>query len=111
MSSRDEEAGHMKRVTSGCACFLIVVCLTALHSSAHASSPVRISNQEPGSASGKEAQKKREDQKAEDAATLLSKKDRERGRRMLEEIKVDLKEFYYDPKFHGLDLDARFKLA
>jgi carboxyl-terminal processing protease len=30
---------------------------------------------------------------------------------MLQLAKDYLKEYYYDPKFHGLDIDARFKLA
>lgn len=30
---------------------------------------------------------------------------------MLKEIKYDLKTYYYDPKFRGLDIDARFKEA
>jgi C-terminal processing protease CtpA/Prc len=37
--------------------------------------------------------------------------DRERGRMMLSTIKEDLKKNYYDPTFHGMDLDARFKVA
>jgi len=36
---------------------------------------------------------------------------RESGRIMLGMIKSDLKKNYYDPSFHGVDLDARFKLA
>jgi hypothetical protein len=30
---------------------------------------------------------------------------------MLERIKDELKKTYYDPNFHGMDLDARFKTA
>lgn len=37
--------------------------------------------------------------------------DKERGRIMLAAIKEDLKKHYYDPKFHGMDLDTRFKVA
>jgi C-terminal processing protease CtpA/Prc len=37
--------------------------------------------------------------------------DRDRGRGMLGIIKEDLKKNYYDPSFHGMDLDARFNTA
>ena len=37
--------------------------------------------------------------------------DRDRVRGMLEVIKGDLKKNYYDPAFHGIDIDARFKAA
>src|SRR5437764_99210 len=37
--------------------------------------------------------------------------ERERGREMLAAIKDDIKKNYYDPKFHGVDVDARFKGA
>ena len=37
--------------------------------------------------------------------------ERDRGRMMLNVIKVDLKKNYYDPNFHGIDVDARFKQA
>ncbi len=37
--------------------------------------------------------------------------DRERGAEMLSLIKSEIKRNYYDPKFHALDLDARFKTA
>ena len=37
--------------------------------------------------------------------------DRERGRTMLKRIKEDLKNNYYDPKFHGVDIEAAFKTA
>jgi C-terminal processing protease CtpA/Prc len=36
---------------------------------------------------------------------------RKHGLKMLKDIKAALKEHYYDPTFHGLDLDARFQLA
>ncbi|HKP35995.1 MAG TPA: S41 family peptidase [Pyrinomonadaceae bacterium] len=37
--------------------------------------------------------------------------DRYLGLDMLQAIRQDLKEFYYDPNFHGIDLEARYKLA
>jgi carboxyl-terminal processing protease len=37
--------------------------------------------------------------------------DRERGREMLDLIKSDIKKNYYDPTFHGLDMEARFRAA
>ncbi|HEY8224272.1 MAG TPA: S41 family peptidase [Pyrinomonadaceae bacterium] len=37
--------------------------------------------------------------------------ERERGRMILDAIKGDLKKNYYDPTFHGMDVDARFKEA
>jgi C-terminal processing protease CtpA/Prc len=37
--------------------------------------------------------------------------DRDRGRAMLSTIKDDLKKNYYDPGFHGMDIDVRFKVA
>jgi C-terminal processing protease CtpA/Prc len=37
--------------------------------------------------------------------------DRNLGLIILETIKQDLKEFYYDPKFRGIDLEARYKVA
>jgi C-terminal processing protease CtpA/Prc len=36
---------------------------------------------------------------------------RKYGLEMLKEIKAALKKYYYDPNFHGLDLDARFREA
>jgi carboxyl-terminal processing protease len=36
---------------------------------------------------------------------------RERGRIMLKVIKDNLKKEYYDPNFHGIDIEARFKTA
>jgi C-terminal processing protease CtpA/Prc len=37
--------------------------------------------------------------------------DRDRAHVMLQAIKSDLKKSYYDPNFHGMDLEARFKTA
>ena len=37
--------------------------------------------------------------------------ERQRARMMLDTIKDDIKNNYYDPKFRGIDLDARFKKA
>ena len=37
--------------------------------------------------------------------------DKDRGREILNVIKSDLKKHYYDPAFHGMDVDARFKTA
>jgi C-terminal processing protease CtpA/Prc len=39
------------------------------------------------------------------------KRDRNRGVVMLQLVKDYLKEYYYDPKFHGMDVDVRFKAA
>ncbi len=39
------------------------------------------------------------------------KRHRNRGLAMLQLMKDYLKEYYYDPKFHNIDLDARFKTA
>jgi C-terminal processing protease CtpA/Prc len=44
-------------------------------------------------------------------AQNLSSYDRERGRDMLAAIKEDIKKSYYDPTFHGIDLDAHFSAA
>jgi Periplasmic protease len=41
----------------------------------------------------------------------LSSLDVDRGRVMLKTIKEDLKKNYYDPRYHGIDLDDRFKTA
>jgi C-terminal processing protease CtpA/Prc len=40
-----------------------------------------------------------------------AKRNREIGLRLLNEMKGRLKEFYFDPKYRGIDLDARFKAA
>jgi C-terminal processing protease CtpA/Prc len=45
------------------------------------------------------------------AQQTVSSRDRERGRLILSAIKEDLKKNYYDPNFHGMDIDARFKTA
>jgi C-terminal processing protease CtpA/Prc len=42
---------------------------------------------------------------------LPSNLDRDRGHAMLRVIKDDLKKNYYDPNYHGMDLEARFKIA
>jgi carboxyl-terminal processing protease len=39
------------------------------------------------------------------------KRERNRGVVMLQLVKDYLKEYYYDPTYHGMDLDARFKVA
>lgn len=41
----------------------------------------------------------------------VESKDRDRAQIMLSRIKDKLKDEYYDPAFHGMDLDARFKTA
>jgi C-terminal processing protease CtpA/Prc len=41
----------------------------------------------------------------------LSSFERERGRIMLGTIRDDIRKNYYDPNFHGIDLDATFKAA
>lgn len=40
-----------------------------------------------------------------------TKKYRQEALRLLDEIKGIIKENYYDPKFHGIDLNSRFKAA
>jgi carboxyl-terminal processing protease len=37
--------------------------------------------------------------------------ERDRGRNMLEVIKKDIEKNYYDPNFHGIDIETRFKTA
>lgn len=37
--------------------------------------------------------------------------EKERGRMILSTVKDDLKKNYYDPNFHGMDVEARFKTA
>ena len=41
----------------------------------------------------------------------FSNQDRERGSMMLKTVREDIRKDYYDPGFHGIDIDARFKLA
>jgi carboxyl-terminal processing protease len=44
-------------------------------------------------------------------APKASSFDKDRGRDMLSMIKLDLKKNYYDPTFHGQDMEARLKAA
>lgn len=44
-------------------------------------------------------------------AQSFSGQDRDRVRGMLDVIKGDIKKNYYDPTFHGIDIEARFKEA
>lgn len=44
-------------------------------------------------------------------AQELSKNERSRGHLMLRNIQNEVRKNYYDPKFHGIDLDARFAAA
>ena len=41
----------------------------------------------------------------------FSGQDRERGMAMLKAVREDMRKDYYDPGFHGIDLEARFKQA
>jgi hypothetical protein len=41
----------------------------------------------------------------------LSKNDREVGRIMLRNVKDSIKKNYYDPEFHGVNIDETFKAA
>jgi C-terminal processing protease CtpA/Prc len=41
----------------------------------------------------------------------VSNTERERARNMLQTMKEDIKKYYYDPNFHGMDLEARFTAA
>lgn len=45
------------------------------------------------------------------AQDKVQDKDRDRGKIMLGRIKEQLKKNYYDPQYHGMDLDTRFKTA
>ena len=45
------------------------------------------------------------------AQSQVSGPDRDRAHVILDQVKDDIKGNYYDPSFHGLDLDARFKAA
>lgn len=44
-------------------------------------------------------------------AQTLDRFERERAQAMLRNIRDDIKKHYYDPNFHGIDVDARFSLA
>ena len=44
-------------------------------------------------------------------AQKVESKDRDRGQVMLTRIKDQLKKNYYDPAFHGMDVETRFKTA
>ena len=44
-------------------------------------------------------------------AQSVSGADRDRGRSMLKSIKEDIKKYYYDPAYGGMDVDARFAAA
>src|SRR5688572_27711781 len=44
-------------------------------------------------------------------AQKLDSIERQRSVDMLKTVKDSLKSNYYDPNFHGMDLDARFKVA
>jgi len=44
-------------------------------------------------------------------AQSFTGQDRDRVRGMLDVIKGDIKKNYYDPAFHGIDIEARFKAA
>ncbi|HEV2826371.1 MAG TPA: S41 family peptidase [Pyrinomonadaceae bacterium] len=44
-------------------------------------------------------------------APKASSLDKQRGHDIASQIKGELKKNYYDPSFHGMDLDARFKAA
>jgi C-terminal processing protease CtpA/Prc len=43
--------------------------------------------------------------------TKEAKREREMGLEMLDEMKKILEEYYYDPKYHGMDLKERFQKA
>ena len=45
------------------------------------------------------------------AQTKISRYDRDRAKDMLAEIAADIRKHYYDPKFHGLDWDAKVREA
>jgi len=44
-------------------------------------------------------------------AQTVSSLDRDRGHVMLVQIREDIRKNYFDPAYHGMDLDARFKAA
>ena len=41
----------------------------------------------------------------------VSSQDRDRGVIMLKAVRDDIRKYYYDPAFRGIDLDARTKAA
>jgi C-terminal processing protease CtpA/Prc len=45
------------------------------------------------------------------SAQSLSSFEKQRGQSMLDQVREDIKKNYYDPQFHGVDLDATFKAA
>jgi C-terminal processing protease CtpA/Prc len=45
------------------------------------------------------------------SAQGINSEDRSRGHLMLDAMKDDIKRYYYDPNFHGIDVEARFKQA
>ncbi|MDQ2856186.1 MAG: S41 family peptidase [Acidobacteriota bacterium] len=45
------------------------------------------------------------------SAQKISKLEIEQGRNMLSNVKSELKKNYYDPTFHGMEIEERFKLA
>jgi C-terminal processing protease CtpA/Prc len=45
------------------------------------------------------------------SAQTLSSLDRDRGHVMLNTLKNEIKKNYYDPNFHGINIEARFKTA
>ncbi len=48
---------------------------------------------------------------ATEVSAQLPKQERERARKMLEQMRKDLHEYYYDSTFGGLDIDARARTA
>lgn len=44
-------------------------------------------------------------------AQTLNDRDREKARLMLKFVRDDVKEHYYDPSYHGVDIEARYKEA
>ena len=48
---------------------------------------------------------------AQEVSSSQASLNRQRGQEMLSKIKDIIKDDYYDPKFHGLDLDQHFKAA
>src|SRR6266446_4771621 len=98
-SSACEKYSHRRRLSrvksafSTLAVVFVVACLPIMVLSARLSSPAWTSYQSKPSTQNKEAEKKTDRDVA--APQQVSKKDRDRSHRMLDEIKADLKEFYY----------------